>query len=267
MFYNLSKLRPQVVVDVEFLSVDRNSSLNYGMSLPTQFPIVNFQNFMSLPAALRAIERITGPATPFALGISQASTFATLAKSRSENILNAQIIALDGQAATLHVGQRYPVITNGYYGNATGTGQVFAPPPTINFEDLGLVLKVTPSIHDDHEVTLEVETEFKVLAGASAVAGIPIVAARKFTGKVRLKDGEWAVLAGLVQLSESETRTGIAWLSEIPYLGRFFRQNDIEKASSQILLVLKPHLTAAPPWDTVPRTIWIGTETRPITVY
>ena len=267
MLTNLSKLRPQVAVDVQLLSVDKNSSLNYGMDLQNQFPVVNFQGIMSLPSALRAIERLTGPATPFALGITQATVFATLAKSRAENILDAQIIALDGQAATLHVGQRYPVISNAYVGNTSGGGQVFAPPPTVNFEDLGLVLKITPSIHDNQEVTLEVETEFKVLGAPSSVAGIPIVGNRKFTGKVRLKDGEWAVLAGLVQLTDSVTYTGIPGLSELPYIGRFFRQNDVEKATSQILLIFKPHLTALPAWETLPRSIWIGTETRPITVY
>ena len=267
MFYTLSQLRPQVAVDVELLSVDKNSSLNYGMNLPNQISIVNFQGLVSLPTAFRTLERLTGASTPFALGITQASAFATLARSRSDNLLQAEIVSLDGQAATLHVGTRYPVITNGYYGNATGTGQVFAPPPTVNFEDLGLVLKITPSIHAEGEVTLDVETEFKVLGAPSAISGIPIVANRKFTGKVRLKDGEWAVLAGLVQLNDSETRVGWPGLSQLPWIGRFFSQNTTEHDTSQILVVLKPHLTTLPQWERVARAIWIGTETRPITVF
>jgi len=49
--------------------------------------------------------------------------------------------------------------TNGYFGSTTGTGQVFAPPPTINFEDLGLVLKVTPHVHGVDEVSLDIDAE------------------------------------------------------------------------------------------------------------
>jgi len=269
MFYSLSKIRPQVVVDVEILSVDKNSSLNYGMNLPNQFSIVNFQGLTSLPTALRTIERLTGASTPFALGITEASVFATLARSRSENLLSAEVVSLDGQAATLHVGQRYPIITNTYIGNTGGapSSQVFAPPPTVNFEDLGLTLKVTPWIHEGGEVTLDVDTEFKVLGAPSAVQGIPVVANRKFTGKVRLRDGEWAILAGLFQESDFETRTGLPWLSQIPFFGKFFSQNDIEKATSQVLVVFKPHLTTLPAWDMLPKSIWVGTETRPLTVY
>ena len=267
MFYSLSKIRPQVAVEVEFLSVDRNSSLNYGLSLPNQYSIVNFQGLTSLPNAFRTIRHLTGMGTPLAMGITDASVFATLSRASSESILDAQIVSLDGQAATLHVGQKYPIITNGYFGNATGTGQTFAPPPTVNFEDLGLVLKITPSIHAEGEVTLDVDTEFKLVAAQSAISGIPIISSRKFTGKVRVKDGEWAVIAGLIEVTNFESRTGWPWLSEIPLFGRFFRQNDIEKASSDVMLVLKPHLTTLPPWEMARPSIWVGTETRPLSVY
>ena len=177
------------------------------------------------------------------------------------------MVAADGQAATLHIGNRYPIMTNGYYGNATGAGTVYTPPPTINYEDIGLVFKVTPSVHDDGEVTLDIDTEFKVLGAASAIAGIPIISSRKYTGKVRLKDGEWAVLAGLTETLDSDVRTGIPGLMQIPWIGRLFSQNNIEHDSTEVLLVLKPHLTVMPPWETVTRPIWIGTETRPVTLF
>ena len=268
MFASLSKIRPQVELDVELLSVEKNSSLNYGMKLPSQFSIVNFQGFVSLPTAFRTIERLTALGSPFALGITDASVFATLSRSRSDSILNAQIVSLDGQAATLHVGQRYPIVTNSYVGAGVGvSGQSAAPAPTVTFEDLGLALKVTPWIHEGGEVTLDVETEFKTLGAQSGITGLPIVANRKFTGKVRLKEGEWAVVAGLVQITESENRTGWPWLSEIPWIGRLFRQNDIEKNFGEVLLVLKPHITTMPQWEYTRLPIWVGTETRPMSVY
>ena len=183
MFYNLSRLRPQIAVDVELLTVDKTSSLNYGISLPNELSVVNFQGAMSLPNALRAIEHLTGFATPFALGITQATAFATLARSSATTLLESQIVSLDGQAATLHVGERYPIATNQYIGNTSGVGQVFTPPPTVNFEDLGLVLKVTPSVNEDHDVTLDVDADFKELGAASAVSGLPIIVNRKYAGK------------------------------------------------------------------------------------
>jgi general secretion pathway protein D len=268
---DLSRARAQVAVDVELLSVDKNSSLNYGLQTQTSFPIVNFGHFMnnipSIPAGFRTFMTFGGGSTLFGIGIAQASAFATLAKSRTDNLLDAQIVSVDGQAATLHVGNRYPIITNGYYGNTTGTGTVYAPPPTVNYEDLGLVLKITPSAHEGGEISLDIDTTFKVIVGNSAISGIPIISSRKFTGKVRLKQDEWGVVAGLVSLLESDSSTGLAGVSSIPWIGRLLRQNTIEKDSTQMMLLLKPHLTTLPPWERLTRTIWVGTESRPITLY
>lgn len=271
IFTNLSRLRPQIEVDVEFVSVVKNSSLAYGLSLPNSFSLVNFGNFMHNSPSIRAgftrFLTFGGGATFFGLGVTDASAFATLSRASADNLLRSQILAVDGQAATLHVGDRYPIIVNGYYGNATGTGTVYRPPPTVNFEDLGLVLKVTPTIHAGDEVSLDLDAEFKVLGAGSSISGIPIVSNRKFTGKVRLKNSEWAVIAGLVQLTDSDTKTGIPGLSSIPGIGRFFSRNTRNQNSNQVLLVLKPHLVSLSPWEFVSRPIWIGTETRPITMF
>ena len=271
MFASLSQLRAQVEVELEFISVEKNSSLGYGLTWPTSFPLVNFGSFLqnapSIPAGFTKFLAFGGGATFLGLGITDAAAFATVSRGSSESLFRGQILSMDGQAATLHVGDRYPIITQGYYGNATGTGQVYSPPPTVNFEDLGLVFKVTPTVHDEGEVTLDLDTEFKVLGAASSISGIPIIGNRKFAGKVRLKQGEWAVIAGLVQSTDSESRSGIAGLSSIPWLGRLFSQSHHDKDSSEVLIIVKPRLVNLPPWENVPLTIWVGTETRPITLF
>jgi len=270
IFANLSRLRAQVEVEVDFLEVAKNSSLGYGLSLPTSVPVVNFGTFMhnkpSIPAGFTRFLTFGGGATFFGLGVADASAFATLSRNSASTVLQSQVVALDGQATTLHVGDRYPIITNGYYGNATGTGQVFAPPPTINFEDLGLVLKVTPSVHEQGGVTLDLDAEFKVL-GTGSPNGIPVISSRKFTGKVRLNSGEWAVIAGLAGTNYTASYTGIAGLSSIPLLGHLFRQNTVQKDSTETLILLKPRIVTLPPWESVTQTIWVGTETKPITMY
>jgi general secretion pathway protein D len=267
MFYNLSQIRPQVEVDIELISVDKNSSLEYGISLPNQLSIVNFQGSMSLPNAFRAITRLTGAMTPLGLGITQAAAFATLSRSSATTLLESQMVSLDGQPATLHVGERYPIPANQYIGTTTaGAGQAYTPPLTVNYEDLGLVLKVTPWINDGDDVTLDVDASFKELAAAS-VDGIPVISNTQYTGKVRLGQGEWAVLAGLVEHDETVTRIGIPGLERIPFLGKLFSQNTIQKDSSDVLLVMKPHRTTLAPWDRVSMPVWVGTESRPLTVY
>jgi general secretion pathway protein D len=265
---SLSKLRTQVAVDVEFLSVAKTSTLNYGMTLPFPISLVNFQGTQTLAQAFGTLRSFASYATPYAIGITQSSIFATIARASADTLLEGQIVALDGQAATLHVGQHYPIASNQYVGNTSGqTGTVYTPPPTITFEDLGLVLKITPSVHRDNEVTLDVDAEFKTLGATSPVSGIPIIASNKYTAKVRLADGEWAVIAGLVQTNDSDTKVGVPGLMDVPWIGRFFTQNTVEKDRSDILVVLKPHVTSLPPWENLTQTIWIGTDTRPLTLF
>ncbi|HLH38152.1 MAG TPA: type II and III secretion system protein [Bryobacteraceae bacterium] len=267
LFYMLSRIRPQVEIEVELISVNRNSSLEYGISLPNQISVINFVGPMALPAAANAVARLTGTSTPFGLGIASATVFATLERSSATTLLQSQMVSLDGQAATLHVGSRYPIAANQYLGaTGAGAGQIYTPPVQVNFVDLGLELKITPSVNEGGDITLDVDASFKELAGA-AVDGIPVIANTQYTGKVRLQSGEWAVLAGLVQKDESTTRTGIPGLADVPVIGKIFSHNTILKDSSDVLLVMKPRMTTLAPWDQVSEPLWVGTESRPLTLF
>src|SRR5262249_16460164 len=152
-------------------------------------------------------------------------------------ILRSELVTLDGSPATLHIGDRYPVIVNGYYGQTNGTGQTYTPPPTVNFQDLGLVLKVTPSVHIGDEISLDIDAENNVL-GLVSSNDIPVISRRKYAGKIRLAEGEEAVVAGLVNTAVTVNRSGIPLLHKIPWIGRFFQDNTRGRQDDEVLLVL-----------------------------
>ncbi len=259
MFAALSRLRAQVEVDVEFLAVSKTSSLSYGLMLPTSAAIVSFGS-----------GTITGPIAPlqqYGIGVSNSAVLATLSRSSTLSLLQSQIVALDGQPVTLKVGDRYPLVTSVYSGvngaPVSGGGTI----PTINYQDLGLSLKITPEVHDAGEVSLDVDAEFKSL-GAADANGNPSIGNQQYQGKVRLQQGEWAVVAGLLQTTHTYNPTGIAGLSSIPIFGNLFRSQTKADDRSEILLALKPHIVAAPPWESAPlKPIWVGTEGRPATLF
>ena len=149
---------------------------------------------------------------------------------------------------------------------ASGAGSGLIAPPSVNYVDLGLVMKVTPAVHDQGEVTLDVSTEYKVL-GAFDANGNPTISNRKYEGKVRLGMDESAVVAGLFNEIKGDTIAGVAGLSSIPVLGRFLRTNNINKSTDQILLVLRPRLMTIPPWEYPAPSIWVGTETKALTLF
>ncbi len=276
MFTNLSRLRAQVEVEVEFLEVTKSSSLGYGLQLPTSSELVNFSSFLgNVPTSATGLTQFLtfgGGATFFGIGIASSAIMATFSKSDSNIILKSQVVTVDGMPASLHVGEHYPIVTASFSSGAPAgpisqnSSAALIAPPTVNYEDLGLVLKITPTVHDGGEVSLEISSEFKVL-GATNSSGLPTISNRKYEGKVRLKLNESAIVTGLVSSSDGDTRSGIYGLASIPGIGRLLRTNTVDHRSSQVLLVLRPRLVNLPPWEEITKTIWVGTETKPLTLF
>jgi general secretion pathway protein D len=175
-------------------------------------------------------------------------------------------VALDGQASSMHIGNRFPVITSSF--STVGGGQASNPGLSagIQYIDLGLSLKLTPAVHEDSEVSLDLDAAFKTL-GAASVNNIPEISNREYQGKVRLKAGEWAVIAGLITASDFPTITGVAGLADVPVLGNLFRHKTTEVARTETLVVIKPRIVNLPAWETVTKPLWTGSETRPITAF
>lgn len=261
LFTDLLRPRAQVMIEVEILTTDVSSSLNYGVSLPTSFAISSFVHRANLinyfPSGFSSFLAFGGGASLLGLGITNAQLFATVSKSTSESVYHAQLAAVDGLPATLHVGEKYPIITSGYFGNTSSSGTVYTPPPTINFEDLGLMIKVTPHVMSTDEVSLDLDAEFKML-GATSSNGIPVVLNTQYQSKVGVSTGEWAILSGLMTAQEAKSITGLPLLSYIPLL----RNNTITKDQGATLIVLKPHVTVAPPSENPAWRAWAGSETR-----
>jgi general secretion pathway protein D len=261
LLQDLMRPRAQVSIEVEILTTDVSSTLNYGLLLPTSFPIASFLSrtnlIRNIPSGFSTFLSFGGGASLLGLGVTSAQLFATVSNSNSESIYKGQVVAVDGQPATLHIGEKYPIITSGYFGNTSSSGTVYTPPPTINFEDLGLMIKVTPHVTGADQVTLELDAEFKLL-GATSSNGIPVVANTQYQSKVSVAAGEWAVLAGLMTAQEAKVITGIPILSYIPLL----RNTTITKDQGATLIVLKPHVTIAAPSETPAWKAWTGSETR-----
>ena len=265
LIHDLMRGKPQVAIDIDFIAIDRSKSKTWGIDLPTQFPIVSLgylvngrtPNLIStLPAGVASFLTFGAGSSFMGLGLTNATLLAQASKNDATTLLQSEVVSSDGQPVSFHVGEKYPIVTAQYIAPPSTT-QSFVPPPQFNFEDLGLVLKITPHVHGTEEMTLEISAEYKLL-GASSSDGIPIISNRKFESKVRLLNGEWAVLAGLVDDESHRTVSGIPGLSAIPIL----RKNTHDQSRSETMIVLKPHLLYLPPTEMPTKVDWIGTETR-----
>lgn len=146
-------------------------------------------------------------------------------------------------------------------GTTSNIGQIYTPPPTFTFEDLGVIVKMTPTVHGDDDVSLDIDAEFKTL-GSGSFNGIPVINNRKLQGKIRLRAGEWAIVAGLVDASQASSITGIPGLMHLSGIGPALRDNETSSTESNVLLVIKPRIVSLPASEYPGRTIWLGSETR-----
>ncbi|HEX4278885.1 MAG TPA: type II and III secretion system protein [Bryobacteraceae bacterium] len=261
--------RPEVGVEVEFLEVSDSDIQNYGFNLTNSVPAVFLgqvlNNVLTAPTGVSALWSFGSGKTLIGLGVAEVDALFNQSLSSTHTLFRAQARSLDSQAVTFHVGEKYPVITQGYFGGTTTQqGTTFQPPPSFTFEDLGVELKVTPHVHGVDGVTLAVETKFELLTG-SAVNGIPIIGQRQVTDQVRLKNDEWAVVAGVMSSTDSKSETGFWGLAQLPVIGRLFKQVAKDKEHEDLLIAIRPHLLSLPPDQVVTRRVRVGSDTRPFT--
>ncbi len=272
LFNNLMRPRPQVMVDVRFLEVTRNDMITYGVDFPTLLtltPLTTWlNNPLTIPSTIDGLLTFGGGKTLLGLGIMTPSLVAQMSKTKGAALLEAQIQAADGQPATMHVGERYPVISSTYLGPASFSqgGTVYQPPPSFTFEDLGLSLKLTATVHNLETVTLDIDAQFRVLTSQS-VNGIPIIGSEELKSAVGMRLGEWAALGGLMSVSQAKTIAGVAGLSRVPLLRELTNKHITSRDSDEILVLIRPRLLGLPAGaigDTL--TFSIGSETRPVTL-
>ncbi len=270
LFEELARPRAEVAIEMRFLEVSRNDMVTYGINFPSVFSVnaltTAFNNLTSLPTSISGLLSFGAGKTLIGIGITNASMVAQMSQSSGNLLLDSVIRSVSGQKATMHVGERYPIVTAGYGTTATVAAGSYTPPPSFTFEDLGLNLTLTPLVHDSEEVSLDIDAEFKVLTGQS-INGLPVISSRAIKEDVRLKFGEWAVVAGLLNNQEGHTIAGLAGLARIPGLGPLTSTHERDRSGDQVLVLLKPILLTLPPGDGGSRMFRTGSDSRPLTVF
>ncbi|NIO48084.1 MAG: hypothetical protein GTN73_01400 [Candidatus Aminicenantes bacterium] len=178
------------------------------------------------------------------------------ADSDTKIISQPRLRGIDGEEITYLVGDKIPIPRTTFTPIAAG-GYAQQPLTSFEYQDVGIDVKITPTIHLEKEITLELEIKIKSLGG-TGYANIPIIATREVRNVIRLKDGETNLLAGLLKDEERKTVTGIAGLKNIPILGSLFSSTDRTIQQTDVILTITPYIIRTVPLsDEDLKPLWI----------
>ena len=167
---------------------------------------------------------------------------AALASETSTKLLSTpSILTLNNREAEIIVAQNVPFVTGSFstVGDSAVPNQPFQ---TIQRQDVGLTLTVTPQITRDKTVRLELRQEVSNLTNSASAAGSEITAKRELSTNVLVRDGNVIMLGGLLENGSGSVNQRVPGLSELPLLGRLFKGRSVSKNQRILLIMLRPRI-------------------------
>ncbi len=279
---DLDKARPEVIVDIAVMQVSKDRSRTLGLSPPTSATITLQDNINNTTTTTGTTNSGTGGtvtsstgttginlntlgnlnATNFQVVIPPANLSAVMNNSDTKLIQNPQIRALDGQKASLKIGDRVPVATGSFQPGIGGVGINPLVNTQFQYLDVGVNIEITPHVHSNGEVTLKITMDVSAVTGQSNIGGIsqPIIGQRKIEHEIRLKDGEANLLGGIMEDQQTKSLVGIPGLAQIPILRYLFGQTSQDHSENEIIFAIVPHIIHAADVNEInQRAIEIGT--------
>jgi general secretion pathway protein D len=239
----IDKARPEVIIDVELLEVDRTKLQEYGLQLASPGS-PGLDGSASVKGAdssltLRTLRNLTQSDVLLA---NLPALYYRLLKTdtNTRTLANPQLRTSEGMPAQARFGERIPVPVTTFSPIATG-GTAQQPITSFNYENIGVNIDITPRTHHDDDVTLTLKVAVQSISG-TGFGGLPTFGNREISTVIRLKDGETNMLAGLIRDDERKVMEGIPGLSDLPVLGRIFAHSRMETNQTDIILTLTPHI-------------------------
>jgi general secretion pathway protein D len=278
---DLDKAKPEVIVDVAILQVNRDKAHTLGINPPTSATVA-LQNNINTTSSTTSTTSTTGAsttttgtpnqvnlnrignlnATDFTVTIPQATASALFSDSDTKLIQNPQIRSVDGQKASLKIGERVPIATGSFQPGIGGVGINPLVNTQFQYLDVGVNIDITPKIHANDEVSMKISMDISSVTGTSSIGGIdqPIIGRKTIEHEIRLKDGEVSLLGGMLEDQQTRSVSGIPGLSQIPILKYLFSQTQTDHSENEIVFVLIPHIVREPDLDAASvKAIDVGT--------
>src|SRR5437762_5263965 len=244
----IDKARPEVIIDVELLEVNRTKLLEYGLQIasPTgSSPPTGLNGTVSVTSdstgamTLQTLRNLTQSDILFA-GLPSLYYRLLKTDSHTRTLANPQLRTTDGISSQARFGEQVPVPVTTFTPFATG-GTAQQPITSFNYQNVGVNIDITPRTHHDDDVSLTLKVAVTNISGAG-FGGLPTFGNREINTVIRLRDGETNMLAGLIRDSERNALDGIPGLSDLPVVGHLFGHTTKTVDQTDVILTLTPHI-------------------------
>jgi type II secretory pathway component GspD/PulD (secretin) len=249
----------QVVIEALIAQVKLTDALDFGMqwTIQNDLRITNIKPFkedvsITGPLNLKAPLSSGTPTFTFtaydATGKQIKLLLESLASEGKAKVLaSPHILVSDNREARIQVGSQIPLATQtSYYPTGTGTEAIVTSSitSTVQYKDIGIILKVKPQVNESGLVSLEISQEISSLGANVPIAGQNFASIDKTEATTNLvaQDGETIIIGGLIREDTTKSRAGIPLLSKIPILGYLFGSTIDESIRNELIILLTPHV-------------------------
>jgi len=259
----LDKAKPEVVVDVEILEVNRSRFQQFGLQIHSPGADGIQTSIFTKPPELAIDPGPIVSRSNFFISNFPQATFRLLRQdSNSKLLASLPLRTVVGETGRVRFGTQVPVPQTTFAPIATG-GVNQQPITSFVYRDVGINIDLTPRVHRNQEVTLELIVESSSISG-TGFGNLPQFSTSRVEKTIRLREGETNIIAGLIRDEERDVMKGLPLISKIPILGRLFASNEKEIKETDVIIALSPHILRG--IDVAPEDeemLWLGIDTQP----
>jgi general secretion pathway protein D len=247
---SIDKAKPEVLIDVALMEVDRGFTRTLGVTPPTGTTI-SFNNgatgtgVSTNTIPLDQLKNITGG--NFTMTIPNTTLSWAMSRANGKTLQNPTLRATDGKTVKLVVGTKYPVAQSGFSPLVSGS---IGGTPYVNFTyiDIGVQMEMTPRVMLNRDVSLTIKVTVNARSGdvTQGTFTQPILTQRQVEQDIRLKEGESNVIGGIIQETDTLSVEGVAGLEKIPILKYLFSTQKTQKDETQLIIAITPHIVRLP---------------------